>query len=148
MPRSLWIKHWLHPCPMRPLKKPLRTKNLAAAGLSSFPLGKLPGRWQRRRLLFWGTAFPAALSLPNTSTPKGRCRPLKSTKQGTLSSMPIPLPRQPVPLIWSRILARMIPFFFLSAVVALPFLKSLLFRFRNCRKSIPIFYRAAPTSFP
>ena len=37
---------------------------------------------------------------------------------------------------------------FLSAVVALPFLKSLLFRFRNCRKSIPIFYRAAPTSFP
>ena len=35
-----------------------------------------------------------------------------------------------------------------GAVVALPFLKSLLFRFRNCRKSIPIFYRAAPTSFP
>lgn len=39
------------------VEKALKNKNLAAAGLSSFPLGKLPGRWQRRRLSFGGPHF-------------------------------------------------------------------------------------------
>lgn len=71
------------------VEKPEEQKNLAAAGLSSFPLGKPFGDGKDGLAALLGTAFPAALSLPNTSTPKGRCRPLKSTKQGTLSSMPI-----------------------------------------------------------
>ena len=124
------------------VEKALKNKKFGSGRIVVVSIGK--AAWQMAKT----TVALLGDRISNTSTPKGRCRPLKSTKQGTLSSMPIPLPRQPVPLIWSRILARMIPFFFLSAVVALPFLKSLLFRFRNCRKSIPIFYRAAPISFP
>lgn len=132
---------------MRPLKS-LEEQKFGSGRIVVVSIGKAAWQMAKTTVALLGDRISGGIVITKYQHAKGALPPLEIYEAGhpVLDANSVAATARAIDMV--KDLGKDDTVLFLISGGGSALLKSLLFRFRNCRKSIPIFYRAAPTSFP